>query len=491
MNRVVRGSRFVTRTSLLLRFSLLALSILLLIGAGLGWILQRQMEQTALRQQADEVAVVIDGTISRNVIGADLQTATHPQARQLWVSLAQRLIRADSHLVRIKVWNRSGTVVYSNDSRQIGKRFPLDADLRAALEGRQSMDVSNLTKNENVGDRRGYSSLLETYIPLRSSGRVVGAYEAYSDLTALNAELRDSRRILWMSVAGGFLLLYAALFAIVRQASRRLVKQVSAISKLEVHAREAESLRQVDRLKDEFIGTVSHELRRPLASIKGYTASLLLPDAQWTPEIQREFLQVIDEEADTLSQQIDNLLDLARLGSGSLPLDCEPVHLPALCQQAVHRIQAQPQLRDHLYRLDFPEGFPYVEADQNRLFQVFLNLLENAAKYSPAHSLISVKGMVEPGAVTVSITDQGIGLTGDEASHVFEKFFRVDSGLARATEGTGLGLAICRGVMMAHNGTITVESTRNEGSTFTVRLPLPESTVEIPAPRSTIHAGRE
>src|SRR5205085_4096475 len=142
------------------------------------------------------------------------------------------------------------------------------------------------------------------------------------------------------SVAGGFVLLYASLFVIVRSASRRLARQMQDIMVLGEQAREAAALRQVDRLKDEFIGGVSHELRRPLASIKGYTASLLLPDADWDVEVQREFLQVIDEEADILSHQITNLLDLARLGSGSLPLNCEPVHLRALTEQAVHRIQA-------------------------------------------------------------------------------------------------------------------------------------------------------
>jgi signal transduction histidine kinase len=198
----------------------------------------------------------------------------------------------------------------------------------------------------------------------------------------------------------------------------------------------------------------------------------LLPGATWDAKVQREFLQVIDEEADILAQQITDLLDLARLGSGSLPLNCEPLHLRALSEQAVHRIQAQPQLKPHTYDVLFPDDFPYVEADQQRLSQVLVNLLENAAKYSEPGTPIVVEGRIESQAVAVRVIDRGIGLTPEQASHVFDKFYRVDSGLTRATEGTGLGLALSYGVIEAHQGTMTVDSTPGVGSIFTFTLPL-------------------
>src|SRR5947209_9153230 len=189
------------------------------------------------------------------------------------------------------------------------------------------MAVSTLGRTNDAANGTKDRSMLDTYVPIYGWGKVIGAYEAFSDLGALQPQLDQTRRTIWISVALGFLLLYASLFAIVQRASRRLIQQVQEITALEVQAREAETLREVDRLKDEFIGCVSHELRRPLASIKGYTGSLLLPETRWKPEMQREFLQVIDEEADHLALQIDNLLDLARLGTGSLSLNREPVHL--------------------------------------------------------------------------------------------------------------------------------------------------------------------
>lgn len=468
------------RGSLLLRFSLLSLVVLLFIAAGLGWVLDRQMERTALVQQADEVAVVVEGNLGHHVTRSDLDGARQPSARTWWATLAHRLLAADRHLVRIKVWDPGGRVIYSNNPQQIGRRFPIDDELRAALSGRRAMDVSNLTESENVGDRRGHDTLLETYVPIRASGRVIGAYEAYSDLTVLDAELGDARRTLWSSVAAGFLLLYASLFAIVRRASRRLVRQMRAIGTLEREAHEAAALRQVDRLKDEFIGGVSHELRRPLASIKGYTGSLLLPDARWEPEVQREFLEVIDEEADHLSHLIDNLLDLARLGSGSLQLNLEPLNLPLLSDQVVRRLRTQSQLPPHTFDIRFPERFPYVEGDQMRMTQLLLNLVENAAKYSPANTPILLEGRVEGDTAVLRVTDHGPGLTPDQMAHVFDKFYRVDSGLTRATEGTGLGLALCRGVAEAHGGKISVHSEPGTGCTFTVRLPAMSEWTQTP-----------
>jgi signal transduction histidine kinase len=469
------------RGSLLLQFSVLSLSVLTLIAVSLGWVIQREMENGALEQQTNEVAAILQGSLNGQITPADLTANQTTRQRAHWESLARRLLSADNHLVRIKVWNREGQVVYSNNPQQIGQRFAIDDNLRSALNGHRTMDVSNLTQSENTGDRQGHSSLLETYIPIYQAGesqRVIGAYESYSDLTQLQSQLDDARRVLWGTVAAGFLVLYGSLFAIVRGASRRLVRQMNEIAVLGEQAREAKMLRSVDRLKDEFIGNVSHELRRPLASIKGYTASLLMPESTLSTELRTEFLQVIDEEADNLARLIDNLLDLARLGSGSLRLIVEPIHLPTLSEHVVRRVRAQAQLPQHSYELDFPDPFPTVEADRERIMQVLLNVLENAAKYSPPSSPIVVKGLAAADAVTIGVHDQGPGLTADQATRVFDKFYRVDSGLTRATEGTGMGLAICRGIIDAHGGRIWVDASPGVGCTFMFQLPFSYAKVD-------------
>jgi signal transduction histidine kinase len=475
------------RGSLLLRFSLLSLAVLACIAAGLVWVLQQQVQHNALEQQANEVAVVFDGTMARYLKPADMTVTAGKARRSHWTWLAGALLKADKHLIGVKVWDRNGWIIYCNNPRLIGTKVPMDANLQTAMTGHRAMAVSTLDIPASAHHAARQVRVLDTYVPIYGWGKVIGAYEAFSDLASLQPQMDEGRRTIWLTVGLGFLLLYASLFAIVRRASRRLVQQMRAITALEVQAREAETLREVDRLKDEFIGDVSHELRRPLASIKGYTGSLLLPDTRWKLETQREFLQVIDEEADHLALLIDNLLDLARLGSGSLPLSRELVHLPALTEQVVRRIRAQSQLPSHPYELHFPERFPVVDADPERMKQLLLNLLENAAKYSPPRTPIVVAGCIEGERVAMSVTDRGPGLTPEHASHVFDKFYRVDSGLTRATEGTGLGLAICRGVVQAHGGEITVSSSPGRGSTFTFRLPALMEVAPMPAPLARRH----
>lgn len=449
-----------------------------LIALALGTLIQRQLEDNALVQQANEVAVVLQGTTARYLKPTDVSVAAGKAHRSHWTWLAGALLMADHHLVGVKVWDPHGRVIYSNDPGQIGAWYLPNANLRSALNGHRAMSVATLNLTDARRDAQDPQTVLDTYVPIYGWGKVIGAYEAFSNLTSLQPQLDEARRTVWLSVGLGFLALYASLFAIVRRASRRLVQQLRAITAFEVQAREAESLRQVDRLKDEFIGSVSHELRRPLASIKGYTASLLLPDARWDATTQGEFLQVIDEEADNLALLIDNLLDVARLGSGSLALIREPVHLPAIAEQMVRRVRSQPHLPSHPYEIRFPTRFPFIGADPDRMKQLLLNLLENAAKYSPPRTPILVEGRVEGQEIAVSVVDHGSGLNREQAAHVFDKFYRVDSGLTTATEGIGLGLAICRGVVEAHGGQISVTSRPGQGCTFTVRFPVMREEME-------------
>ncbi len=230
------------------------------------------------------------------------------------------------------------------------------------------------------------------------------------------------------------------------------------------------SLNEGNRLKAELISTLAHEMRTPLTSIKGYSTALLLEEASFAPRTQREFLQIIDEETDVLQDLIRDLLESSIIDAGLLKLEPQPVRLSRLATDVV----ADAARRNSRCRfvVDFPAAFPLVEADPRRIGQVLRNLLDNAMKYSPESSVIVVRGEVRDGGVTISVADQGVGISPSDLNHLFEKFFRVKTGLGRHVVGSGLGLPIARTIVESHGGRIWAESQVGRGSTFFFTVPL-------------------
>jgi signal transduction histidine kinase len=233
---------------------------------------------------------------------------------------------------------------------------------------------------------------------------------------------------------------------------------------------------EAERMRTALVSTVSHELRSPLTAIKGYTDTLL-DGGPWDDGTEREFLEIIQLSAEKLSGLVDNLLDAAKMEAGVLRLDREPVRVERIVQQVVaHKRRLAP---DHPLTAEIAPDLPLVDADPVRVEQVVTNLVENAIKYSPEGGPITVRvgraRSADDGshddAISVSVSDRGVGIAPEHAEHLFERFYRVDSSLARTTKGVGLGLFICRSLVEAHGGRIWVESRPGAGSTFSFTLP--------------------
>jgi signal transduction histidine kinase len=224
-------------------------------------------------------------------------------------------------------------------------------------------------------------------------------------------------------------------------------------------------LRQQIQLQEDFVSTISHELRTPLGFIKGYSTSLLREDTSWDPETQREFLTIIDEEADRLSLLIENVLESARLQSKTLPLRFQPLRLDAVLRDVSTRIRSR--YKDLDVRLDL-QSSATIHADGVRVAQVFENLFTNAVKYATGSPIIVGLKQVG-GTLIVAFTDHGPGIPAESLPLIFERFYRVRS--EKAT-GTGLGLYICKQIIEAHRGKIWAESTPGQGTTFFIELPI-------------------
>ena len=222
------------------------------------------------------------------------------------------------------------------------------------------------------------------------------------------------------------------------------------------------------KMQENFVATVSHDLRTPLGFIKGYTTTLLREDTNWDVPTYREFLGIIDDEADRLQELIDNLLDSSRLQSGTLQMNLQIVRLDVVLRDMIQRSQLRDM--DLNIKLEIENQGVLIKADPMRLGQVFDNLLNNAAKYAPGSTVI-VKLSAEDGTAKLRVSDNGPGIEKEHLEKIFQRFYRVPE-TKMSVRGSGLGLFICRQIIVAHSGTVTAESDLGKGTIFHITLPI-------------------
>jgi two-component system, OmpR family, sensor histidine kinase KdpD len=228
-----------------------------------------------------------------------------------------------------------------------------------------------------------------------------------------------------------------------------------------------EAAKESERLRSLMIDSITHELRTPLTAIKAAASTLLLPKVLDAEE-ERELLTVIDEESDRLNQLVSEAVEMAQLDTKEVHMAFAAASIGALVEQALENCSSLLDNRE--VRVDLPT-LPVVRADEDFITKVLTNLIENAAKYSPAGSPISISAERKDGMVHVSVADRGTGIDLSEQSLIFERFYRASvPGLQ--TWGTGMGLAISRAIIEAHHGTLSVTSQLGEGSVFSFMLPV-------------------
>ena len=234
-------------------------------------------------------------------------------------------------------------------------------------------------------------------------------------------------------------------------------------------AQDLAPLEALDRMRADFLGMVSHELRSPLAAIKGSTTTVLGPAQRFGPAETRQFFRIIDEQADRMSALIGDLLDAGRIDAGTLSVACEPSKLGELVEQA-RTVFISGDSR-HAVLIDLPADLPRVMADRGRIVQVLNNLLANARRHSPDTAPIRIAAAREGTHVAVSVADEGRGIAPERLPHLFRKYPAAGDG--EPGVGSGLGLAICKGLVEAHGGRIRAESAGpGRGARFTFTVPL-------------------
>jgi signal transduction histidine kinase len=242
----------------------------------------------------------------------------------------------------------------------------------------------------------------------------------------------------------------------------------------------AVELDRLERLRQEFISNVSHEIQSPLTSIGGFAQALR--GEGLSLEQRRRYLEIIETEAGRLSKLSDNLLKLTALEAEQPPVELVPYRLDAQLRRVI--LAAEPQWNAKEIELEVGLEPTSISADQALLDQVWVNLLHNAVKFTPAGGTIAVRLHREGANAIVSVTDSGIGISAEDRERVFERFFKADRARNREAGGSGLGLALVKKIVSLHGGSVTVASTPGQGTTFTVSLPEAPLTAS-PAPHGS------
>jgi two-component system phosphate regulon sensor histidine kinase PhoR len=240
------------------------------------------------------------------------------------------------------------------------------------------------------------------------------------------------------------------------------------------------AVRRLERMRSEFVANVSHELKTPVAAVKGF-AETLLAGALNDKETAKQFLQIIFDESERLNRLIGDILELSKIESKRIPLHFSPVDMQSFVENTIHMMRPEANKKHIELQSQVPDGM-YVEADEDRLRQIFINLLSNGIAYTPEGGKVKVR--VEPAApaaggaegederVRIIIQDTGIGIPKKDLPRIFERFYRVDKARSRSSGGTGLGLSIVKHLVELHQGTIKVDSEPGVGTKFTIELPV-------------------
>ncbi len=229
-------------------------------------------------------------------------------------------------------------------------------------------------------------------------------------------------------------------------------------------------LRKLERLRQEFIANVSHELKTPLTAIKGYVETLL-NGALDDKAASRDFLKIIEDHSQHLSLLIDDVLDLSAIEAKRMEYRMEPVSLPDVAARLIKGLAPQAKAKNVKISNLLEDSLPRVRADKDKLAQILMNLIDNAIKFNRDSGEVELRAKPGDKFITMTIKDTGKGISEEDLPRIFERFYRADKAHSHDVAGTGLGLAIVKHLLEAHQGTISVESTPGKGSTFTVTLP--------------------
>lgn len=458
------------------RFAVTSLLVFALIGFAISYLRTRDVRARA-ESSASALAVVVAQDVVRPALARHPTLMAGPMTGAhygVMDAIVGQIIGSGNDIKRVKIWGTDGTVLYSNDRAEIGVHSTED-DLGEALEGHTESDIDDLTKAENQGERGLGSKLFETYVPVRLTpgGPVAGVVEVYRDYQVIQTEIDEMGRTLKISLGLGLLVMYALLLPLMigtnktlRRQNEQLTDQASQLSELlEREQATVAELRELDRMKDDFVSASSHELRSPLTSILGY-AKMMRAGAADNP-IAIEAVDAIERQGNRMLRLVMNLLAESRIESGRAESPVVAFDVAAL----LHEVAGDFHLDGDRVHLEVEDGLQ-ARSDRGKIADVLVNLMDNALKYAEPGTPVVVTAAVADDTLTLSVHDQGNGIDPDDLPRIFDRFYQADQSVTRMYGGVGLGLHIVKGLVDGMGGNVAVQSEPGVGTTFTVTIPM-------------------
>ena len=363
----------------------------------------------------------------------------------------------------------------------------------------QRQDYEDATARSYQTEIAARNELARGEHPVAARAKVVGEKNHREELRDdINSQTRDTALLVGAGLIAGLTgaaLLFSGLISSMRRPLEELVDASGRLAEGDLNARvrvgglsetatlgaafnemanelqrQAGERDRLDRMKDEFVLTASHELRSPLTSVQGFAELLMLERDRLTPK-QAETVEIIIDNTRHLVRLLNDLLDLARSDAGRLTINPVPTDVASLVEDAVRTMRGQTEASQQTLGEEVEPGLPPILVDPDRVRQVLVNLLTNAHEYCPERASIGVSAKRSGAEVEISVSDNGPGIPAQQLEHIFERFTRGDAGLTQRVGGTGLGLAISKSLIELHGGSIEAESKVGEGSTFRMRLP--------------------
>jgi signal transduction histidine kinase len=451
-----------SRLDLLQRFSILSFVSIVAFCAGLGWVTSRVLTNAMLAGEWKDTA----GMVRYQIRAYHLEALfTDPALRadpERYRSSLGAFLNVPE-VVKVKVWDREGAVIWATDPRIIGKRFPDNPELRTALAGDVSVQLKPLQKAEHVYERETFVQLAEVYVPIfarDAPGTLIGVLEVYKTPYALYATIRGARLTVWGAVVMGGLLLYLSLFWIVRVASlsqRRLERSLEA---------QSAELRHRNTTLEFFVQSVSHDLRNTTLAIHGVAGCLLEDHGGALGDGGLRLVRRLHANVERQDMLLKDLLTLSRAGEAMSPP--REIELAVLVREVV--AETLTVLESGPVKVTVPDSLGVLVARVDDVRAIFEHLVANAVTFMGDQPAPEIEiGSEDRGAhVELYVRDNGPGIDPDYHAKIFELFERLE---ATENRGTGVGLTIVKRIVESVGGRVWVESAPGQGATFRFTVP--------------------